>query len=69
MHQELTSKTTIAVLEIYHGGEWLRLKGFDNLHQAEQLSLTLNNNGLHASVTCACGAYAYDECEACYDRD
>ena len=45
--------------------EWKTIKLFDNVRQAEDLALTLNNNGINALVECLCGACPYGECEPC----
>lgn len=49
-------------------GNWQTLKAFDNLRQAETLARDLENAGIPAMVSCACGSYAFGECELCADE-
>jgi hypothetical protein len=46
-------------------GDWQTIKRFDNYRQAATLAEDLNNAGINATVSCACGSYEYGECELC----
>lgn len=52
-------------VDVEIGQDWLTLKSFDNYRQGETLTRTLLNVGIFAMVSCACGSYAYGECELC----